>query len=76
MSSPNYPTTPAEVNPDPPLQPTSPSFDPLSAPSNFGALPAPQVDRNMQDLMWSNLPWDWNLMDDLLVEGIGDVQRS
>lgn len=26
----------------------------------------------MQDLVWSNLPWDWNLMDDTLVEGIGD----
>lgn len=26
----------------------------------------------MQDLVWSNLPWDWNLMDDTLVEGIAD----
>jgi hypothetical protein len=27
------------------------------------------VDWDMQDLVWSNLPWDWNLMDDLLVNG-------
>lgn len=30
------------------------------------------VDWDMQDLVWSNLPWDWNLMDDTLVEGIGE----
>lgn len=26
----------------------------------------------MQDLVWSNLPWDWNLMDDMRVEGINE----
>jgi hypothetical protein len=30
------------------------------------------VDWDMQDLVWSNLAWDWNLMDDTLVEGIAD----
>jgi hypothetical protein len=24
----------------------------------------------MQDLVWSNLPWDFNLSDDVLVEGM------
>ena len=23
----------------------------------------------MQDLVWNNLPWDWDLVDDLLVDG-------
>ena len=64
----------AEVKPDHPLQPTNPS-DPLSAPTNFGAFPAPQLDWNMQDLVWSNLPWDWNFMDDLLLES-GDAVEN
>ena len=61
-----------EVQPDPALQPTSSHFDPLNASMNFNPFPAPQMDWNMQDLVWSNLPWDWNMIDDLLVEGIGD----
>jgi hypothetical protein len=58
------------------LQPTNPPFDPLSAPTNFGALPAQQPDLNMQDLVWSNLPWDWNLIDDLFVDvSVDGVER-
>ena len=30
------------------------------------------VDWDMQDLVWSNLPWDWNLMDDTRIEGINE----
>jgi hypothetical protein len=26
----------------------------------------------MHDLVWSNLPWDWNLMDDMRIEGINE----
>jgi len=26
----------------------------------------------MQDLVWNNLPWDWDLVDCLLVDGIRD----
>ena len=26
----------------------------------------------MQELVWSNLPWDWNLRDDVGVEGINE----
>ena len=65
-----------EFKPDPPVQPVTP-FDPLSAPINVGMFPAgPQgngVDWDVQGLVWSNLPWDWNLMDDTLVEGITAV---
>ena len=57
-------TSPAEVR-DPPMgvafQPTSPPPPPLQG--------AGAVDWNMQDLVWNNLPWDWDLVDDLLVEG-------
>jgi hypothetical protein len=27
----------------------------------------------MQDLVWANLPWDWNLMDDMFVEGVAET---
>ena len=33
---------------------------------------ATQVDWNMQDLVWNNLPWDWDLVDGLLVDGMGE----
>jgi len=26
----------------------------------------------MHGLVWSNLPWDWNLMNEMLVEGVND----
>jgi hypothetical protein len=48
-------------------QPTNPQpFDPLSATTNvemFPAAPGNGADWDMQELVWSNLPWDWNLMD-------------
>jgi hypothetical protein len=54
----------------PRLQPTKPSSDSACGLTSFGAFPAPQVDWDMQDLAWSNLPWDWNLIDDLIIGGI------
>jgi hypothetical protein len=56
------------MKPAPPIQVADPPYDPLSAPGNI-ATKAPG-DWDMQELVWSNLPWDWNLMDDLLVDGI------
>ena len=49
-------------------------FDPLSAPSNVnvGMYSASSqgniVDWDIQDLVWSNLPWDWNLMEEMRLE--------
>ena len=63
-----------------PIEPTAEPlnqtpFDPLSAPiPNMGMFPAsqpaPGTEWGVQDLVWSNLPWDWNLMDDIAVDGI------
>lgn len=53
----------------------NPPFDPLSLPSNLGTFPALQpnaTDWDMPNLVWSNLPWDWNLMDDMRIEGINE----
>ena len=66
-----------DFKPDPPLQPSDPQpFDPLSAPTNVGMFPAGPsgnvMDWDMQDLVWSNLPWDWNLTDDMLAEELAD----
>ena len=50
-------------------------FDPLGPPSaNVESLPTAgnAVDFDMQDLMWSNLPWDWNITDDYLSEGVNN----
>ena len=70
-----FESTPRETKVDPPPQ-VNPPFDPLSAPSNIGMYPISSqgnmVDLNMQDLVWSNLPWDWNLMDDTSIEGINE----
>jgi hypothetical protein len=68
-------STPRETKVDPPLE-VNPPFDPLSAPSNIGMYPISSqgnlVDWDMQDLVWSNLPWDWNLMGDTKTEGINE----
>jgi hypothetical protein len=48
--------------------PTSMSFQP-TPPLGLGHAAAGAVDWNMQDLVWNNLPWDWDLVDDLLVDG-------
>jgi len=29
-------------------------------------------DWDMQDLVWSNLPWDFNLMDETFMEGVNN----
>ena len=60
--------TPKEVKPEPPVQTADPPYDPLSVPTNIQS--KGPGDWDMQELVWSNLPWDWNLMDDLLVDGI------
>ena len=28
---------------------------------------APSSDWNMEDIVWSNMPWDWNLVDEFLM---------
>ena len=43
-----------------------------SAIQDGGQVPAAQVDWNMQDLVWNNLPWDWDLVDGLLDDGVGE----
>jgi len=55
-------TSPAEVR----GLPIGVNFQPTSPPPLQGA---GAVDWNMQDLVWNNLPWDWDLVDDLLVDG-------
>ena len=55
-----------QVTHDPP---TDMSFDPPGVPANLGNMSGVQVDWNMQDLVWNHLPWDWDLVDDLLVDG-------
>jgi hypothetical protein len=66
---------PQEVNGDP-IQVTNlnPPFDPLSTPSNVGIFPSQgNGDWDMQDLVWSNLPWDFNLMDETaFMDGAGN----
>ena len=51
--------------------PTNLSFQPTPpvGPVGVGHVAAGAVDWNMQDLVWNNLPWDWDLVDDLLVDG-------
>jgi hypothetical protein len=61
--------TPAEIKPETPKQPADPPYDPLATPAVYPGTQGNVVDWDMQDLVWSNLPWDWNLMDDLLVNG-------
>jgi hypothetical protein len=61
--------TPAEIKPETPKQPADPPYDPLATPAVYPGTQGNIVDWDMQDLVWSNLPWDWNLMDDLLVNG-------
>jgi hypothetical protein len=55
--------TPEDAIIDPP---TNLSFQP-TPPAPAGHF-AGSVDWNMQDLVWNNLPWDWDLVDDLLVD--------
>lgn len=49
-------------------------FDPLSAPdaatAGFSAAQPNVIDWDMQDVVWGNLPWDWNVLDDL--QGLAD----
>lgn len=70
-----FESTPRETKVDPP--PVNPPFDPLSAPSNIVMDPISSqgnvVDWDMQDLVWSNLHWDWKLMGDTRIEGIDEV---
>jgi hypothetical protein len=40
----------------------------MSVGPGFSSMQGNVQDWDMQDLVWANLPWDWNLMDDLLVE--------
>jgi hypothetical protein len=47
-------------------------FDTKNLTTEYAHLLAAQVDWNMQDLVWNNLPWDWDLVDGLLVDGIGE----
>jgi hypothetical protein len=63
--------TPAEVKPDTPKQPVVLQYDPLAPPPVYPTTQGNVVDWDMQDLVWSNLPWDWNLMDDLMLNGTG-----
>lgn len=73
-ASPKIAALPIEVKPEPPLQPTNPPFDPLSLPNgSFPSMQGNVLDWDMQDLVWANLPWDWNLMDDLLIEGVTET---
>ena len=56
---------------------TSIPFDPLAAPDSAAGLPAQQpgmVDWDMQDVVWGNLPWDWNVLDDL--QGLGGADGA
>jgi hypothetical protein len=62
--------TPQSTKPDMPIQSANPPFDPLSAPANVPGISGNSLDWDMQDLVWSTLPWDWNMMDDMFVEGI------
>lgn len=39
----------------------------MSVGPGFSSMQGNVQDWDMQDLVWANLPWDWNLMDDLLV---------
>lgn len=56
------------------------SFDHPSAQMNNVSMVLQQnmMDWDMQDLVWSNLPWDWSFMNEMLVEGtdweLGNVQ--
>jgi hypothetical protein len=66
---------PRETKPVLPQQPADPPFDPMSDPTP-GVLGGGQnnvLDWDMQDLVWSNLPWDWNVMDDSLMDRVGDT---
>ena len=79
---------PKEPRPAPDVQPANAnaSFDhPSAQTNNVGAVFQQNVvDWDMQDLVWSNLPWDWNFMNEMLVEGTdwepghvqGDVQLN
>jgi hypothetical protein len=52
-------------------------FDPLAAPDASAGFPAQQsgtVDWDMQDVVWGNLPWDWNVLDDL--QGVGGADGA
>jgi hypothetical protein len=64
--------TPQEFKPESPVQPTNPPFDPLSTPSNDNLTFFPQGNMDMQELVWSNLPWDWNFMEEIRVEGFSE----
>jgi hypothetical protein len=63
--------TPTEIKPETPKQPVDPPYDPLAPPAVYPTTQGNVVDWDMQDLVWSNLPWDWNLMDDLMLNGTG-----
>lgn len=67
---------PREKKPEVPQQLTNPLFDPLTTTSSTPVAFTSQgnvLDWDMQDLVWSNLPWDWNVMDDSLMDGVGDA---
>jgi len=68
--------TPREVKPEIKKTPITPTFDPLAAPLNTTAMYGGTqniIDWDMQDLVWSNLPWDFNLMDDSLMDSVADA---
>lgn len=64
--------TPQEFKPESPLQSTNPPFDPLSVPSSDNPACLSQGNMDMQDLVWSSLPWDWNLMEEIRAEGFSE----
>jgi len=62
----------AEGPVDLPIQQEHALPEPKGATQEGGQFPVAQVDWNMQDLVWNNLPWDWDLVDGLLVDGMGE----
>ena len=60
----------AEVPPEVAMKSEHVQFETKNTTTENGHLQAAQVDWNMRDLVWNSLPWDWDLVDGLLVDGM------
>jgi hypothetical protein len=69
--------TPREMKSNVTTQPITPNFDPLAPPLTtpgvYSGNQSNVIEWDMQDLVWSNLPWDFTVTDDSLMDSVADT---